>query len=76
MVYFIGGNFKLAAGKSLDYENLTYYDCSFTISDGIHTSGSYRYELNVGDANEAPSFAQSMYYATFNEGLVSRFYRP
>ncbi|KAH3740250.1 hypothetical protein DPMN_047294 [Dreissena polymorpha] len=68
-VCFSDGNVKLA--QALDYETVKTYTCGFNVSDGTATGGPFMYTLTVQDANEAPYFSDTMYYATTSEGAVS-----
>lgn len=65
------GNFKIATGMSMDYESITFYNCSFYVSDGIHEGGPFLYELTVLNDNDAPKFSETMHYATVSEGAQS-----
>lgn len=62
------GNFMVATGESMDYETISFYNCSFYIFDEIEESGPFIYELTVANDNEAPVFSDTMYYATTSEG--------
>ncbi|XP_052241331.1 cadherin-1-like [Dreissena polymorpha] len=62
------GNVKLA--QALDYETVKTYTCGFNVSDGTATGGPFMYTLTVQDANEAPYFSDTMYYATTSEGAA------
>ncbi|KAL3891718.1 hypothetical protein ACJMK2_003968, partial [Sinanodonta woodiana] len=64
------GNFKLATGKSLDYETTTFYNVSFTVNDGMATGGPYFLLLYVENDNEPCSFSNTMYYASTDEGAA------
>ncbi|KAK3578902.1 hypothetical protein CHS0354_035522 [Potamilus streckersoni] len=64
------GNFKLATGKSLDYETTTFYNVSFTVNDGMATGGPYFLLLYVENDNEPCSFGNTMYYASTDEGAA------
>jgi hypothetical protein len=65
-----GGNFKIATGKSLNYERNPFFNCSFWIDDGIHEGGPFIYELTVENNNEAPYFSNIMYHVSTPEGAV------
>ena len=70
-IYFISdGNFKVATGKSMDYETIPFYNCSFFIDDGIEESGPFILELTALNDNETPEFSDTMYFATATEGSV------
>lgn len=62
------GNFMIATGKSLDYETHPSISCDFYIHDGIDEGGPFVYDLTVENANEAPSFSNSMYHVSTSEG--------
>ncbi|XP_060600811.1 protocadherin Fat 4-like isoform X1 [Ruditapes philippinarum] len=62
------GNFKIATGKSLNYERNPFFNCSFWIDDGIHEGGPFIYELTVENNNEAPYFSNIMYHVSTPEG--------
>ena len=62
------GNVLLA--QALDYETTRQYVCQFYVSDALGTGGPFTYTLNVLDANEAPTFSDTIYYATVAEGSV------
>ncbi|KAL3891722.1 hypothetical protein ACJMK2_003972 [Sinanodonta woodiana] len=64
------GIFKLATGKSLDYETTTFYNVSFTVNDGMATGGPYILLLYVENDNEPCSFDRTMYYASTSEGAA------
>ena len=70
MFFLTDGNFLVA--QELDYESISYFNCSIYIDDGIHEGGAFVYELNVANDNEAPVFSDPMYYVSTSEGSVCR----
>ncbi|XP_061186596.1 cadherin-23-like [Saccostrea echinata] len=64
------GQFKLSSTGKLDFETLSRYNISFTISDGKSTSGPYLLTVNVLNVNEDCYFDRQAYYISVLEGTV------
>ncbi|XP_052765469.1 protein dachsous-like isoform X4 [Mya arenaria] len=65
--FTIDANGNVILSQALDYESITFYTCDFYVDDSISEGGPFTYELTVQDANESPTFADNMYYASTSE---------
>jgi hypothetical protein len=54
----------------MDYESISFLNCSFYIDDGVEESGPFILELTVVNDNEVPVFSDTMYFVTTSEGAV------
>ncbi|XP_048729924.2 protocadherin-like protein [Ostrea edulis] len=64
------GQITLSSTGKLDYETLSRYNISFTISDGKSTNGLYLLTVNVVNVNEDCYFDRQAYYVSVLEGTT------
>jgi hypothetical protein len=73
-VCILGRQITLSSTGKLDYETLSRYNISFTISDGKSTNGPYVLTVNVVNVNEDCYFDRQIYYVSVLEGVVGNQY--